>query len=491
MITMIPPVFTEILLFFGSIVILLLDVFKVGVRHSSKYALIVLFCVALILVYPLSDGLSYEGLFLNSAYTTLIKLSVVGLTAFLILSMSQFIEKYPFNKAEHTVMILFMVTGVCVMVSSNHFIMLYVGMEIQALSAYTLTMMQRKSSFAAEAGVKYFILGSLASVVYLFGVSYIYGASGTLYFHALTEYASVSTAMIGMVLILSAFFFKLGLFPFHQWVPDVYQGASTPTTAILSKVPKVVGVAVLIRLLVGPFHDLLRESAFETVIGLISATSMIVGAVVPIVQTHLKRLLAYSAIGHMGFMLIGLYGLSADGIAAAIAYVLIYGLTTIMVFVCMMSLKGKSMNSDELDDIDIHYLSGLAQVRPKHAFTLAVCFLSMAGVPPLIGFFPKLLLIQHALTSKAVVLTGVAVTTTIIGLFYYLRLIKLMYMDVPGKQVVQMHQKLNKRLFLIFLPFILIQLLGCYIPVFQAVYQEAIMSAAKSIVLFSNEKNHL
>lgn len=317
----------------------------------------------------------YHNLFLVSIFTRLFKIVLLTLALFQFLATPFLMDKYALNKNEHSVMVLFLIVGACVMVSANHLMLLYVGMEVQGLAAYTLVVMQRKSEYSAEAGVKYFILGSLASVLYLFGASYVYGAYNTLYFHEIAAMLKTTSASggLGCILVLAAFLFKVGLFPFHQWVPDVYQGAPTPSTSIISTLSKVIAIAVLLRLITGLFSEN-KSLDISWILSGIAIVSMIVGAVVPIVQTHMKRFLGYSSIGHAGFMLMGIINIHVVGISSIIAYVLIYSLTLMMTLICVMSLKDKREPDEESNDLALTKLEGLSQVRPKHAFMLAVVF---------------------------------------------------------------------------------------------------------------------
>lgn len=486
MITLIKPIVPEMILFFGACSILLLDVFKKLPRYLMEIATGVLVLSFTAIVFLSNKGSFYHGIFYISEFTTLIKIFMIFLCAFQMLAMSQMMDKYSLNKGEHSVMVLFMLVGLSIMVSSNHFLMLYIGMEIQGLAAYTITIMQRKSVFAAEAGVKYFILGSLISVIYLFGASYIYGAFGSLYFQEITTpitTSSLGSGLLGAILVMAAFLFKLGVFPLHQWVPDVYQGAPTPSVSLLATLSKIGAVAVTLLLLTGPFYGLFQAINLKLILAVIASVSMVIGVVVPIIQGCLKRLLGYSAIGHVGFMMMGFWDCEQQSIAAIIAYVLVYSFTLMMAFVCLMSLKSKEGSEGLVHTIGLDSIKGLGKVRPKHAFVLAVCFLSMAGVPPLIGFFPKLLLIKHALGKQALFMVSVALLTTVIGLFYYLKLVKLIYIDAPEQQVVKPSTKLNRVLFVIFLPAVLIQLAGCYLPVLQFSYQGYIDKAAQELII--------
>ncbi|MCP5322706.1 MAG: NADH-quinone oxidoreductase subunit N [Candidatus Paracaedibacteraceae bacterium] len=493
MFTFLFPILPEIFLFLGSCTILLLNVFQGLKNQLIKITISLLIIVVLMIVCASDNGVFYYDLFVVSLFTRTIKVGVILLAMFQLLSASQFMEKYATEKGDHTVIILFVLVGLNIMVSTNHFILLYVGMEIQALAAYTLTVMQRKSLFASEAGMKYFILGSLASVVYLFGVSYIYGAFGTLNFQEIafnTSETTLKAGVLGAILVLSSFLFKMGVFPFHQWIPDVYQGAPTPSTSILSTLTKLGVIAVVLQVMSGPFYALFYKVNIDVILTVFAAVSMLVGACVPIVQTHIKRLLGYSAIGHAGFMVMGLLGSTPQGMSVVLLYAIIYSFTLVMTFVCLMSLKNKGTQHEEHNDIDLSQLEGLSQLRPKHAFVLGVCFLSMAGIPPLIGFFPKLLLIQYALGKSALFIASIAILSTVISLFYYLKLIKLMYIDAPTLQPIGSTNRGNKLLLMVFFPVLLLQLLGGYIPFLQTLHQEYITVGVQSLFIGPHENFH-
>lgn len=485
MFALIKPVMPEIVLFFGGCLILILDVFQVLRRQLSNVG-VTLCGISILLIVHGVIGEYYSDLFITSLFSKTIKISILLLVMFQLLSTQTLMDKYALNANEHSVMMIFMVVGIFIMVSSNHLMLLYVGMEIQALSAYTLVVMQRKSSMSAEAGVKYFILGSLASVIFLFGCSYIYGAFGSLYITEIFSQGFKNSAVLGIMLVLTAFLFKVGLFPFHQWIPDVYQGAPMPSTSLISTVSKFGAVAVLLQLMLG----FTQHIDLRLVMTIIAGVSMVIGAILPIGQTHLKRLLGYSAIGHSGFILMGFIHINAIGFSGVIAYMLVYSLTLMMTFVCLMSLHDKRANNEESYDIALTQLEGLSQIRPKHTFVLAVCLLSMGGLPPLIGFFPKLLILQHILSEGLLGLAVLAVISAVISLFYYLKIVKIMYIDVSDRSDISPSASLNVRLFWVFLPAMLFQLMGCYLPILQTAYLGYIMPSAESMFIGMNAKNN-
>ncbi|MBH1989686.1 MAG: NADH-quinone oxidoreductase subunit N [Alphaproteobacteria bacterium] len=491
MVELIKPILPEMILFFGACLILLLDVFQKFVVHLMSLSSVVLILCIVAIVLGVPDGVYYHNLFAISMFTRVFKLALLTFALFQSLATSALMDKYALNKNEHSVMVLFLIVGACVMISANHLMLLYVGMEIQALAAYTLVVMQRKSEFSAEAGVKYFILGSLASVLYLLGTSYLYGSYNTLYLYEITTAmkAGSTAGVLGSILVMCTFLFKIGSFPFHQWVPDVYQGAPTPSTSIISTLSKVTAIAVLLKLIVGLCSEN-KSLDINGMLSVIAILSMIVGAVVPISQTHMKRFLGYSSVGHAGFMLMGIVNIHAVGVSSIIVYVLIYSLTLMMTLICLMSLKDKREPDEESNDLALTKLEGLSQVHPKHAFMLAVCFLSMAGMPPLIGFFPKLLVLKYIISQGQMFLTVFAVITTVISLFYYLKVIKLMYIDMPAKQSIGPSMNVNMQLLWVFVPAVIIQLLGCYVPVLQTLYVQYVTPAAETLIIGSNGKNY-
>jgi NADH-quinone oxidoreductase subunit N len=269
----------------------------------------------------------------------------------------------------------------------------------------------------------------------------------------------------------------------------VYQGAPTPSTSIISTLSKVTAIAVVLKLITGLFHEY-KSVDIRWILSVIAIVSMIMGAVLPIVQTHMKRFLGYSSIGHAGFMLMGIVNIHVVGVSSIIAYVLIYSLTLMMTLICLMSLKDKREPDEENNDLALSKLEGLSQVRPKHAFMLAVCFLSMAGMPPLIGFFPKLLILKYIISQGQMLLTVFAIITTVISLFYYLKIIKLMYIDIPTKQSIGVSMNVSRRLLWVFIPAVIIQLLGCYVPILQTIYAQYVTPAAGTLITGSNEKNY-
>lgn len=332
-------------------------------------------------------------------------------------------------KSEYFVLGLFGVVGMCIMVSAAHFISLYLGLELLSLSLYAMVALQRDSIPATEAAMKYFVLGALSSGLLLYGLSMLYGVTGKL---EITHVAAVLTTMpadnlvatLGLVFALSGLAFKLGVVPFHMWIPDVYEGAPTSVTLYLSAAPKIAAFALFLRLLVEGLHGLV--SSWQDMLVLLSVLSMGIGNIVAIAQTNIKRMLAYSAIAHMGFLLLGLVSARVSGYGASMFYVIIYGFMTLGAFGIVILLSRDGFEAESLDD-----LKGLHQRSPWYAFMMLLFMFSMAGVPPTIGFYAKLVVIQAAVSAGFYGLAVAAVLFSVIGAFYYLRVVKLMYFDAP------------------------------------------------------------
>lgn len=488
MLSLLTPILPELVFFVAGCLALLLDVFHV-LKRTTVFVCLCCCVLGFFAIALAPSGVFFYELVQISAYSQMVKCIVLILLLMQVLSASSSFEKYITNSSEYLGMLFFVLLGVCIMVSSYNLITLYVGLEIQALSAYTLILMQKKSHFSAESGLKYFILGSLASVVYLFGVSFIYGSVGAIDFQTIAK-APLSTLYVGAPLVLCAFLFKVGAVPFHQWLPDVYQGAPTPVTSALATIVKLGSLCVLLLLIYIPFKHFFSPKVINPLLTLIGAASMILGASVAIVQKYLKRLLAYSSIYHLGFVCLGLLNVTNEGMSFVIFYLVFYSLTLMMVFICLISLKDKPNRENRLDDLHINELRGLAEVRPKHAFVLSLGLLSLAGVPPLFGFLPKLMLFKYALSQGAVVLFVVALITTAVSLYYVLKVIKAMYMEPPFSIVFLPSQKLNYRLIFTLLPVLLMQIFGAYVPLTEFLYEKYILASVNEVVVYENEKNY-
>src|SRR5688572_30791261 len=332
-------------------------------------------------------------------------------------------------KGETLVLMMFAALGMMIMVSANNFVTLYLGLELMSLSTYALVALQREASAPAEAAMKYFVLGAMASGLFLYGASMIYGATGSLDVDLIMQ-ATLSTAtsrtllVFGLVFLLSGIAFKLGVVPYHMWVPDVYHGAPTPITLLIGTATKLAAFGLTLRVLAGALGGI--EFDWQGMLIVLSLLSMILGNVIAIAQTNIKRMLAYSTIANMGFMLLGFLAADLNGLSAALFYAITYVLTSLASFGVILLLTRDGFEADQLDDF-----KGLNQRSPWWAFIMLLTMFSLAGIPPTVGFYAKFTVIEAAVNAQFTWLAVVAVLTSVIGAFYYLRIVKLMYFDDP------------------------------------------------------------
>ena len=331
-------------------------------------------------------------------------------------------------RPEYPVLILFATLGMAMMVSANDLISLYVGLELQSLSLYVIAAFRRDSARSTEAGLKYFVLGALSSGMLLYGCSMVYGFAGSTGFETLAglfnQEAPTPGLVIGMVFVIAGLAFKVSAVPFHMWTPDVYEGAPTPVTAFFAVAPKIAAVALFVRVLVGPFGDLFQQ--WQQVVIFISILSMLLGALAAIWQTNIKRLLAYSSIGHVGFALVGLATGSSEGVRGVVVYMTIYLAMNVGTFCCVLAMRRQGRMYENIED-----LAGLSRTSPLLALALAIFMFSMAGIPPLAGFFGKLYVFLAAIGAGLYLLAVIGMLTSVIAAFYYLRIVKIMYFDEP------------------------------------------------------------
>lgn len=368
-----------------------------------------------------------NGMIISDGFSQWMKVLILsGLAASLLLSVS-WLRENDLLKFEYPLLVLFSGIGMLLMVSSNNLLSLYVSLELSSLCLYVLAAIHRDHLLSSEAGLKYFILGALSSGLLLFGMSLVYGYSGTLSYVGISQFLeTVSSApygvMVGMVFMLAGLAFKVSAVPFHMWTPDVYQGAPTPVTALFAIVPKVAALGLIIRLLVGPFAMLAHESM--QIIMVVSVGSMLVGAFAGLVQNNIKRLLAYSSIANMGFAMLGLLVDDVQGIAALVIYLTIYMVMVAGVFAVLMSLKRNGQAIEHIPDF-----AGLSKTSPFMAYALTALLFSMSGIPPLAGFFAKFFVFKAAVAGGYMVVAVIGVLASVVGAYYYLRLIKVMFFD--------------------------------------------------------------
>ena len=380
-----------------------------------------------VLVVSAPPGSAYNGLFVVDGFGTFMQMLILlgaGLSAVLALDYN---VRAGISRFEFPVLILLSTVGMMIMCGTASLMTLYLGLELQSLALYVLCAFDRDNLRSAESGLKFFVLGALASGLLLYGISLTYGFAGTMQFgelaRSLTNPNGVSAGLIvGIVFIIAGLAFKLSAVPFHMWTPDVYEGAPTPVTAFMSTAPKVAAIALLLRALEVPFGHLTPQ--WTGIIVLVSLASMLLGALAAIGQTNIKRLMAYSSIGHMGYALVGLAVGTAEGIRGVLIYMVTYVFMSAGVFACIIAMRRRGRVLDRISD-----LSGLATTDPGLALALTIFMFSMAGIPPFSGFFGKLYVFFPAVQSGYWTLAVVGVLTSVVGAYYYLRVIKVMYFD--------------------------------------------------------------
>jgi len=421
----------EFALALSAMAVLLASVFappKTAFVLASMLSLGALLLTAgLVLVAP--QGVGYGGLFIADAFSRFVQILILaGAALAIILALDFNRQDAALARLEFPVLILFATAGMMIMVSATNLMTLYLGLELQSLALYVIATFARDSLRSAEAGLKYFVLGSLASGLLLYGISLTYGFSGSMDFGHIAQALLSGTPsvglIIGMVFVLSGLVFKMAAVPFHMWSPDVYEGAPSSVTALLGSAPKIAAVALLLRVMIGPFGHLLPQ--WQLLVEIISIASMVLGSLAPILQTSIKRLMAYSSIGHIGYALMGLAAGTASGTSGTLIYLATYLFMTLGTFGVILAMRRQGRSVEKISD-----LAGLGRNDGGLALAMTIFMLSMAGVPPLSGFFGKLYVFLAAIQSGLWTLAVIGVLTSIIGAYYYLRIIKIMYFDAP------------------------------------------------------------
>ena len=380
-----------------------------------------------------TDSYAFGGLYSNDAFGNFAKILIYVAAAISLMIAPRFLEKAGAMRAEYPVLILLACVGMGIMVSATDLITLYIGLELNSLAAYVLASFVRSDGRSAEAGLKYFVLGALASGILLFGMSLLYGFTGSTDFAAIGAALNgeISLGMIfGIVFVLSGLAFKLSAAPFHMWTPDVYEGAPTPVTAFFASAPKVAASALTIRVVVEMFGN--QTMVWQQIIIVVALMSIIIGAVGAIGQQNLKRLLAYSSINNIGFILIGLAAGTEQGVAAMLVYLAIYVAMTLGSFIVLMQLKDRDGDYRET----FADIGGLSKTRPALAAVFAIFMFSLAGIPPLFGFWGKLVVFNAAVAAGLLPLAVIGIVASVVGAFYYLKVIKVMYFDEPTGEIV-------------------------------------------------------
>ena len=421
-------VLPEIFISLSIMFLLVLGVFK---KDSSRLifntSLLVLFITAIITLnetYSVNRiTLFNEGVVIDHMSSLMKIITLIG--AFLVLSISSsYLNTFKIFKIEYPILILCSVLGMMVMISSNDLIVFYMGLELQSLALYVLATFNRDQLKSSEAGLKYFVLSALSSGLLLYGCSLIYGFSGSTNFDIIASQLNSNEYVLtfGIVFILVGLAFKISAVPFHMWAPDVYEGSPTSVTLFFTMVPKIAALTVFIRFLYVPFLNLIDQ--WQMIIIFLSIASMLFGAIAAIGQTNIKRLIAYSSIGHIGYTLAGLATGSNEGIQSSIIYISIYVIMNLALFSCLLMLKRNNQYYEDIDD-----LSGLSKNHPLLSLSLLVILFSLAGIPPLAGFFAKFYIFKTVIEQSMYFLAIVGLLSTVIAAFYYLRIIKIIYFD--------------------------------------------------------------
>ncbi len=423
----------EILVFSVACVILIVDLFLSDRTRIVSYLLAQAGLVATfaLTLAGMTDTTvhAFHGLFVRDPMADILKLGIYAAVFVAFVYSRDYLAERGLFRGEYYVMGLLGTCGMMVMVSASNFLTLYLGLELLSLNLYALVAFNRDSPLATEAAMKYFVLGAIASGMLLFGMSMLYGATGSL--DLATVHAAIGkltpkhiVLVFGLVFVVVGLAFKVGAVPFHMWIPDVYQGAPTSVVVYIGSAPKIAAFAMIMRLLVGGLGGL--SVSWQGMLIILAILSMGLGNVVAIAQTNIKRMLAYSTISHMGFFLLGILSATKNGYGSSMFYVLVYALMSLGVFGVIILLSRQGYESDQLDDF-----RGLGQRSPWAAFLMLLLMFSMAGVPPTLGFYAKLMVIQSLVDQGLIWLAIVAVLMAVVGAYYYLRVVKLMYFDEP------------------------------------------------------------
>ncbi len=429
------PAFPEIFVAVGAMALLMLGVFRDDTERNgvaTGWLAIGVLAVAALMVagQGATRATLFDGAFVVDGFGRFVKVLILAGSAVSLMLCFGYLARAKIMKFEIPVLVLLATTGMMMMVSASDLISLYLALELMSLALYVLAAVRRDQLRSSEAGLKYFVLGALSSGMLLYGASLIYGFAGTTSFDALAAIAKDPSArdnvglIIGLVFLLVGLAFKISAVPFHMWTPDVYEGAPTPITAFFAAAPKLAAMALLTRVLFDGVPGLTPQ--WQQIIIFLSIASMVLGAFAAIGQTNIKRLLAYSSIGHVGFALVGLAAGSEEGVGAVLVYLAIYLVMTLGSFACVLAMR----NKDEMIE-DISALSGLSQTNLPLAFAFSALLFSLAGIPPLAGFFGKFYVFGAAVKAGLYPLAIIGVLASVVGAYYYLRIVKIMFFDTP------------------------------------------------------------
>jgi len=433
------PILPEAVLAIGALLMLMIGVVAHQSERSSSIVnglcvgVLALAALAIVLM-PGGRTVLFDGSFVVDDYARFLKLlALAGSGGALILSLN-WLTQQKLQKFEYGVLFLLSTLGMLMLISAADLIALYLGLELMSLPLYVVAASNRDNVKSTEAGLKYFVLGALSSGMLLYGASLIYGFTGTVNFAGIakaTGHGASIGLIFGLVFLFVGFCFKISAVPFHMWTPDVYEGAPTPVTAFFAAAPKVAGIAIFVRATVVAFPGIIHE--WQQIVVFVSIASMVLGAFAAIGQRNIKRLMAYSSIGHMGFALVGLAAGTPDGVQGVLVYMTIYVVMTLGTFAAILSMRRDGLFVEDIGD-----LAGLARTKPAMAFFLAMLLFSLAGIPPLAGFFAKFYVFLAAIKAGLYVLAVIGVLASVVGAYYYLTIVKIMYFDEPAKSFENM-----------------------------------------------------
>jgi NADH-quinone oxidoreductase subunit N len=435
------PLLPEFVLGIGAMALLMLGVFRAesGGRAVDVIAIVLLVIAGVVLVtLPSGKLTTFGGSFVVDDFARFLKILALAGSAVAILMSLDYAQKERQQRFEYSVLILLSTLGMLMLISASDLIALYLGLELMSLPLYVVAASYRDSLRATEAGLKYFVLGALSSGMLLYGASLVYGFTGTVTFTGIAQAAGAGgTGLIfGIVFLFAGFCFKVSAVPFHMWTPDVYEGAPTPVTAFFAAAPKVAGIAMFVRVAIAAFPSVATQ--WQQIVVFVSIASMALGSFAAIGQRNIKRLMAYSSIGHMGFALIGLAAGTAEGVQGVLVYIAIYLTMTLGVFAVILSMRRTTGMVETTDQ-----LAGLARTHPAMAFFMAMLLFSMAGIPPLAGFFAKFYVFLAAIKAGLYILSVIGVLASVVGAYYYLAIIKAMYFDEPAEAFVEVPYELR------------------------------------------------
>lgn len=432
-------VLPEIVLALVAMGLLMVGAFRRGdsANFVTLGALLGLAIAALLVIFGGGGRTTaFGGTFVVDTFARVMKVLILFGSAAAITLSVHFMKQAKIEKFEYPILILLATVGMMMMVSANDLISLYMGLELQSLALYVVAAIDRDNARSSEAGLKYFVLGALSSGMLLYGASLIYGFTGATGFPEIAAAVKAGAGslgvLFGIVFVIAGLAFKVSAVPFHMWTPDVYEGSPTPVTAFFSAAPKVAAMALFVRTMFAPFSGIIPD--WQQILVFVSIASMVLGAFAAIGQTNIKRLLAYSSIGNMGFALVGLAAGSEEGVRGVVVYMMIYMIMTLGSFACVIAMARKGRQVEEISD-----LAGLARTDKLLAFVLAMLMFSLAGIPPLAGFFAKYFVFLAAIKANLVTLAVIGVIASVVGAYYYLRIVKIMYFDEPAPAFDPMH----------------------------------------------------